>query len=317
MGSGEGEIREICILGRSLRWTESGLEYTADRKYRRMLMEQHGLSEDSNPVVSPAVKAVGEPEEGDGEELGPEEARAFRASGATLNYLGQDRSDIQYAVKEVCVEMSRPTVGGQKKIKRIVRYLAGAEEVVWRFREWSDEEDVGIEVFVDSDWAKGADRKSTSGGMVVLGGVGIKHWSRTQKARALSSAEAEYYAIVSGTVEGLGVASLLEDLGWKVGIKVWTDSSAAKAAASRRGHGRMRHVELKYLWVQELVRSGRIVLDKVPGVRNVADHLTKGKGVSEVKGLLESVGAEMRMRSGSMWWRRDVEVQEVRLEKGW
>ena len=47
-----------------------------------------------------------------------------------------------------------------------------------------------LDVHVDSDWAGGADRTSTSGGMVMLEGVGIKHWSRTQRSRAMSSGEA-------------------------------------------------------------------------------------------------------------------------------
>ena len=35
-------------------------------------------------------------------------------------------------------------------------------------------------------------------------GVEFKHWSRTQTARALSSGEAEYYAMVTGCAEGGG-----------------------------------------------------------------------------------------------------------------
>ena len=78
-----------------------------------------------------------------------------------------------------------------KKIKRVARYLVGVQNVVWKMREWDDNEEIGIDVFVDSDWAKAADRKSTSGGMIVFGGVAVKHWSRTQRSRALSSGEAE------------------------------------------------------------------------------------------------------------------------------
>ena len=54
--------------------------------------------------------------------------------------------------------------------------------------------------------------------------------------------------------------SLLRDLGWEVEVGVWTDSSTAKGVAARRGLGKLRHVELRYLWVQEVVRMGRIRL---------------------------------------------------------
>ena len=149
-----------------------------------------------------------------------------------------------------------------------------------------------LEVYVDSDWAGSADRKSTSGGIVCIGGTAIKHWSRTQKARALSSGEAEYYAVVTGSAEGLGVQSLATDLGWefqcKVAIK--TDSSAAKSVAGRRGVGKRRHVELKYLWVQEAVAKGRISMKQISGLHNPADVLTKPKGRTELGRLLSYVG---------------------------
>jgi hypothetical protein len=58
-------------------------------------------------------------------------------------------------------------------------------------------------------------------------------------------------------------------------LTVSTDSSAAKAFASTRGLGRMRHLEVKDLWIQALVKQGRIVLHKVRGDRNISDVLTK------------------------------------------
>ena len=52
-----------------------------------------------------------------------ERRKEFRSMGARMNYLGLDRSDIQYAVKEVCQDMSKPSIGGRAKIKRVVRYI--------------------------------------------------------------------------------------------------------------------------------------------------------------------------------------------------
>ena len=65
-------------------------------------------------------------------------------------------------------------------------------------------EEPRTEVFVDSDSPKAEDRRSVSGGIVVIGKAGVKHWSRTQATRSLSSGEAEYGALVIGCAEGLG-----------------------------------------------------------------------------------------------------------------
>ena len=121
----------------------------------------------------------------------------------------------------------------------------------------------------------------------------MQHWSRTQKARALSSGEAEYYAVVSGSAEGLGAQSLAADLGWEFQCRiiVKTDSPVAKSVAERRGLGKLRHVELKYLWVQDAVVKGRITMKKISGLYNPADVFTKPKDRTELGRLLNHMGA--------------------------
>ena len=115
-----------------------------------------------------------------------------------------------------------------------MRYLVGAKRLlVWRYAERELEDEVVVlDVFVDLDWASGAERKSTSGGVMCVDGLGVKHWIRTQEARALSSGGADYYAMVTGCAEGLGMEALADDLGWKAVVRLWTDSSAAKAVAN-------------------------------------------------------------------------------------
>ena len=109
----------------------------------------------------------------------------------------------------------------------------------------------------------------------MMGGHLIKGWSTTQAVIALSSGEAEYYCIVKGASVGLGIRSVLRDLGFNVRLVVHTDSSAAKGMASRKGLGEVRHVEVNQLWVQEKVGSGEVELKKADGQSNLADALTK------------------------------------------
>ena len=165
-----------------------------------------------------------------------------------------------------------------------------AETVVWKMGEVDNDGEVVIEVWVDSDWAKGSERRSTSGGVMTVEGTAVKHWSRTQKTRALSVGEAEYMALVTGCADGLGLQALMADLGWETEVVIKTDSTTAKAVASRRGLGKMRHVEVRLLWVQEAVKRGRIKLKKVGGDVNLADHLTKDQTLNDYKELLKVVG---------------------------
>ncbi len=80
----------------------------------------------------------------------------------------------------------------------------------------------------------------------MLGNHCIKTWCCTQGAVALSSAEAEFYAMVEAVCRTKGLSSLAKELGFiNVGnvIHLGTDSSAAKSFVCRRGLGRMKHLE--------------------------------------------------------------------------
>ena len=114
----------------------------------------------------------------------------------------------------------------------------------------------------------------------------MKTWSSTQASIAQSSGEAEHYALVRAASEALGMQSIMRDLGWCCKIRLLVDSSAAKSIASRTGLGKLRHLGIKCLWLQECVRRGKVVLSKVRGDINPADVLTKPKSLEDMRLLL-------------------------------
>ena len=203
---------------------------------------------------------------------------------ALLNYYGQDCPEAQYAAKEASKDMAKPRVGSWVKVKRVVRFLMGRRAVVWRFG-WQDEGQE-IRVYTDSDWGGSrGDRRSTSGGVVMYGDHCWKTWSTTQGAVALSSAEAEFYGMVEGTLRGKWAATVAREIGVDVEVErlvVRTDSEAARSFVSRRGLGRMRHIEVRELWLQEEVRKGGVEVGRVAGEDNPADLMTKYHGSKEV-----------------------------------
>ena len=111
----------------------------------------------------------------------------------------------------------------------------------------------------------------------------IKGWSATQKVIALSSGEAEFYGCVKGASEGMGTRSIMEDLGCTAQSKIHEDSTAAKGIANRTGLGKVRHIEVAQLWVQEKVKDREVVICRMKGTDNLADALTKYVGPEELK----------------------------------
>ena len=129
-----------------------------------------------------------------------------------------------------------------------------------------------------------------------------KAWASTQGAVALSSAEAEFYAMAEGAQRGKWAVTVARELGVHLGgggLVLKTDSEAAKSFVSRRGLSRMRHIEVRELWLQEEVRKGNVIVKRVAGAENPADLMTKFLGRSEVVARLGRMGIAWKDQSGS------------------
>ena len=294
LGPEKGDDKEVTILGRVVRWRWWGIEYEADPRHREIIVEHFGFDEGTRPLK---VNGSKEEEEGDEEELVSEEARSYRAVAARLNYMAQDSPEVMFGTKEGCRGMANPTRGDWRKLKKVARFLVGRVAVRWRFPY--QDEGQKLRVFTDSDWAGcKRTRKSSSGGLMMLGTHCIKAWCSTQGALALSSAEAEYYSMVEGVLRARGLQNIGREIGMdgveeSVRLEVMVDSSAAKSFVSRRGLGRMRHMEVRWLWLQEEVKQGRVVVLKVKGEWNPADLMTKYLTTKEIHDRLGWMGMEM------------------------
>ena len=66
----------------------------------------------------------------------------------------------------------------------------------------------------------------------------MKSWSSTQKTIAMSSAEAELYAMIKASAEAVGFQPLMMDLGVEAEIVLHVDSSAAIGMSNRSGIGK-------------------------------------------------------------------------------
>ena len=69
--------------------------------------------------------------------------------------------------------------------------------------------------------------------------------------------------------------SIIQDLGFKVRVRIHSDACAAIGMERRQGLGRVRHLDVEDSWVQTKVREGHVDLLKVAGSKNIAVILTK------------------------------------------
>ena len=91
----------------------------------------------------------------------------------------------------------------------------------------------------------------------------------------LSSAESELAAATKSSAEGIGMAQLLEGFGKSVQVEIYVDISAELALVGRKGNGKLRHVRVNELWIQELARDGAVSYRKIKGTNNPANLMAK------------------------------------------
>ena len=118
----------------------------------------------------------------------------------------------------------------------------------------------------------------------------IRSWSSTQRVVALSSGEAEYYAMLKGCSVALGVRSCSSEWGLGLEVELRTDSSAGKGVAQRRGLGKLKHLHTCYLWLQERVARGEVTVVKVGTKGNWADVFTEWVDRGRMDGMTDMMG---------------------------
>ena len=226
------------------------------------------------------------------------EATSYRRGAARLNYLAQDRPDIAVAANVLARSMARPLVGDEVRLKRVIRYLKSHPRCRLKFVYQPMPEQV--RVLSDSDWAGDiVTRRSTSGMMIMFGAHLLSFASRLQKTVALSSGEAELNAQILGLAEGIGVSNLCREWGLPSELACYSDSSAARGIACRVGVGKMKHLQVKQLWIQEQVRAGRTSVSWISHNINSADALTHHCTEAQMNEHLTRFGVEVRPESFS------------------
>ena len=106
-------------------------------------------------------------------------------------------------------------------------------------------------------------------------GQWLQSWSKDQTTVARSSGEAELYACNLGASKGLGLQAVMKEIGWRYEVRIQVDANATIGTLHRRGLGKLRHVEVEELWLQQEISKKKISVSKIKGTENTADIGTK------------------------------------------
>ena len=294
--SEQGKVQELTLLNRIVSYTidERGnplVTYEPDPRHVELIIKELGLEgERTKSVATPAEKSDIYLDE---TPLEGERKAKFRSICMRGNYLSPDRVEIQFGIKEASRHMAQPTVGGWQRLRRIGRFLLGSPRTVQLFE--LQEPQRYMQCKSDSDWAGCVrSRKSTSSSYLFHGRHLLRASSTTQVTPALSSGEAEFYALVKAASIGLGAVHMAKDWGMDLRLKLFTDSSSALGTATRRGVGKIRHLSAQSLWIQQKLADSEMTVEKIKGDRNCADLGTKALDSIKMNKFLRECGYERK-----------------------
>ena len=144
----------------------------------------------------------------------------YRSVVGSCLYLGRDRPDLVFTIKELASRMAKPTLNALQHLRKMVGYLRTTGELGINLHvpaagqgEWKSCVDKFwiLETYSDADWAANkGHRKSTSCSIHFLNGYYVFGAARTQRVIALSCCESELHSIVSGMRGAIYIRRILE-----------------------------------------------------------------------------------------------------------
>ena len=222
-------------------------------------------------------------------ELSEEAATDYRSALGRIAWVVNFRPDLAYPVSALSTGQAKPTIGQERALKALCRYVLGTAHFEMSFPSLfaesvrqEDMTEVDLITYTDASFAplESNSRKSISGCCIFWLGSNVKSFARTQTVVSLSSTEAELQAILAGGQETLGLRQLTCFLvpGSEEYSRIFlmNDNSSAQAALLRQDvQRRLRHSSIRLHFLREHMNAGSMHMYWVAGEKNCADMLTK------------------------------------------
>uniref|UniRef100_A0A251TUQ9 Putative zinc finger, CCHC-type n=1 Tax=Helianthus annuus TaxID=4232 RepID=A0A251TUQ9_HELAN len=258
------------FLGLEVTYTSNGLflnqsKYASDILVRACMM-------DAKPATTPLATNVTFSNSG---ELFSDPTQ-YRSIVGALQYLTITRPDISYAVNQVSQFLHAPTIDHFQGVKRILRYIKGTLSFGLTFSKPSQNTLIG---FSDADWARCLEtRRSTYGYSIFLGGNLVSWSAKKQPTVSRSSCESEYRAMANTAAEIIWITHLLRELHALPASRptiLCDNRSAIFLTQNPVSHKRVKHLDIDYHFIRELVSAGKLHTRFIPSKLQVADIFTK------------------------------------------
>ena len=224
--------------------------------------------------------------------LDHEQHKQHRRLVGKIQWLAHTRPNTCYGAKKLARSLQAPTQLDNKKLKRMIRRLKGTRYMRHTLQPKIQIQDKRIHLNIDTyTYARQQGRtwssntlwhQNTSNNRTFIRRIRTVHnWYSSTKSLYIRNFINEAFEV-------------------RTDIRIHTDSCAAKPISMREGTSKKaKHIELRHLFVQQLVKSKIITMHKVKSEGNPADILTKFVSCA----------------AGTGWMQRQDELQRRRVFK--
>ncbi len=253
--------------------------------YIDTLLKRFGLT-DSDPSPNPPGGDFDSPDSNQPKAvIEPCDKSLYQQLIGSLMYLVIcTRPDISYYVGKLARKMISPTTRDLQYGQHLLRYVKHTRANGLKFS--ANPTCINkLLCYVDANWAgennrddiNGIAYRSTSGYTILMNGAAISTMSKLQSLVAHSTAEAEYVALSSATLESAFLKNLLDELHFsQPPVTILEDNNACiKIAQNENSGSKVRHINIRYHGIHDYLKQGIIQIKKVSTKDNLADSLTK------------------------------------------
>ena len=208
-----------------------------------------------------------------------------RLVGCLLYLAISTRPDIAYYSMWLGQYNASPTRVHFLLAKHVLRYLSGTRTLALCLGTSSPRIPSSLSGYIqnmgcaDVDWASNAaDRRSISGYSFYFQGSLVSWSAVKQKSIALSSTEAEYYAMAHAFKEALWIRTFLGILRFPVPrpFPILSDNQAACALSNSPAiSARSKHIDVRHHFIRDHVQAGSFSTTWIPTEDMPADIFTK------------------------------------------
>ena len=192
------------------------------------------------------------------------------------------RPDLSFAASLWARFMSNPSAEHLRELQRVSRYLKGRPNMGIYYNADPESRDTVMLLhgYADAAFDNQEGSRSTTGWVFFMNGGPISWTTKRQSVVAMSSTEAEYYALSSAAREAAWIRDLLEEIERPIDgpITVYEDNTASMKLADRTTNTnshRTKHISRHRHYIRQEVENGHIKMEWVSTEHQVADGLTK------------------------------------------